>query len=462
MAAPTPPDHSPMIESSRTASLVRGLLPSSRIQGTFDAPGSKSIAQRVLLAAGLCTGETRVRGLPRAGDVDACLALIDAWGAEIHRVGDGADAVLHVRGRARGRLEPPATVSFGESGTLARFASAVLGLCAPEGREILLSVEGTLARRGSDPLFSALVAAGVEVRPEGTPWPVRIVPSVPPGRFVLEAPVSSQEISGLWTALAAFDWPHTVAVHGSIPSRPYLAITRHVLRRFGAVVAGRPGERGTVEFEVRGPLRAPKGVFEIEADASSAAVALAAACLSGGALEVRGIPGDSPQGDVRIVEHLAAFGCTAHRTEGGLAAHGFPTRGADLDLIGEPDLAPVLAAVAAGAALQHGATSTLRGLGTLPAKESDRLSVLATGLRRLGCGVETDQDLLRILPPEPGTSTAGKEAVLDPEGDHRMAFAFALFGLLRPGIGVQDPGCVAKSWPDFWADMRRLGAEGLE
>ena len=144
--------------------------------------------------------------------------------------------------------------------------------------------------------------------------------------------------------------------------------------------------------------------------------------------------------------------------EEGLHAHGFPRHGVELDLGGQPDLSPVLAAVAAGAALRHGASSTLRGLATLPGKESDRLSVLADGLRRIGLAALTGVDSLRV---EPGTAREEGEAPpveLDPRGDHRMAFAFALLGCLRPGVFVRDPGCVAKSWGSFWADLERLGA----
>jgi 3-phosphoshikimate 1-carboxyvinyltransferase len=194
----------------------------------------------------------------------------------------------------------------------------------------------------------------------------------------------------------------------------------------------------------------------LEPDASSAAVVLAAACLSGGAIVVPGLGPGSAQGDVRVVEHLAAFGCDAGFAPEGLVARGFPARAAELDLAGEPDLAPVLCAVAAGAALRHGARSVLRGLATLPGKESDRLSVLAAGLAALGFEAEAGTDFLTIGPGRAARARTGVR--LDPRGDHRMAFAFALLGCLRPDVLVLDPACVAKSWSGFWDDMERLGA----
>jgi 3-phosphoshikimate 1-carboxyvinyltransferase len=211
------------------------------------------------------------------------------------------------------------------------------------------------------------------------------------------------------------------------------------------------GER----FDVRGPLCAPEAPVAVEPDASAAAVALAAACLSGGEVLVPGIEPGSRQGDVRAVEHLLAFGCQAFATCEGLWARGAPTRGAELDLEREPDLAPVLAAVAARAARDAGARSRLSGLGTLPGKESSRIEVLAEGLRAVGLAARASADALEI---GPGIARASAGARHDPRGDHRMAFAFALLGLSWEGVLVSDPGCVAKSWPAFWEALERAGA----
>jgi 3-phosphoshikimate 1-carboxyvinyltransferase len=143
----------------------------------------------------------------------------------------------------------------------------------------------------------------------------------------------------------------------------------------------------------------------------------------------------------------------------GLGTSGPPTRGAQVDLSGHPDLAPPLAAVAAYAALHCGGTSELLGLGTLVGKESNRLEVLATGLKAVGVDVEVRHDEqvcgLRISPPE-SERKLPSEQLLDPCGDHRMAFAFGLFGLLQPGILVKDPMTVSKSWPSFWEDLGAL------
>jgi 3-phosphoshikimate 1-carboxyvinyltransferase len=434
----------------------RGFTRASRVAGRLRAPGSKSLAQRALVAAALADGSTRIAGLPGGDDVARALALIEACGASVVRL---APAAVRVDGRPPGPgrgLAPREPLELGESGTLARFALAVLGLCASTERWIELRASGTLARRRSDALIDALAASGVEF--ETRTFPVRLRPLGPATRIDLVAPRSSQELSGLLIALAAYPDENLVAVRGAVPSRPYVAMTRGVLARFGARVDERAGEGmsdGTSEFTVKGPLRAPDVPFEIEPDASLAAVALCAACIGGGELVASGLTRASLQGDVRIVEHLAAFGCDAGFAADGLFARGKPKRGARLDLSGEPDLAPPLVALAAAALLADGdARSEFVGLGTLPGKESSRIDVLARGLTALGFEVDATPTSLRLLAAPHETQPAR----LDAHGDHRMAFAFALLGMACDGVEVDDGVSVAKSWPGFWRELTELGA----
>ncbi|MCY2958576.1 MAG: hypothetical protein NTY35_00260 [Planctomycetota bacterium] len=424
------------------------------VRGAVRVPGSKSIAQRAVVLAGLCPGRTRLAGLPDGEDVVAALALVAATGARVERLSPAACAIDgRPPGPHRGwRADPP--LQAGESGTLARLATAAFGFCGDAGRTGTIDVRGTLAQRSSTALFAALRGAGVRTEPgDAVRWPVRITPLGPPSEVVLDNPASSQEVSALLIALAAWPGEAALVVRGEIPSRPYLALTVAALAQFGATVA-ESVMPGAAHFHVTGPLRAPEVPLSIEPDASAAAVALAAGCLSGGDVAIAGITSRSLQGDARIVEHLAAFGCEAGARDDALQARGLPTRPADLDLTGEPDLAPVLAAVAARAAIESGGTTRLRGLGTLPGKESSRIEVLAAGLRAAGFEATATRDALSI-----GRGTPRRPAEpLDSHGDHRMAFAFALLGLTIDGVLVADPGCVAKSWPGFWRDLERAGA----
>jgi len=439
-----------------SAAALLGLGPGSRIHGRPALPGSKSEAQRALLAAALAAGSTRLEGLSDGDDVRAARGLVAALGAEARSEGPGTLTVTGTR--PGGGPEPRGPLVVGESGTLARLATAAVALAGRPGARWTVQASGTLLFRKSPPLFHALTGAGVALLRQnlaGT-WPVELVSAAPPAEVVLASPVSSQEVSGLVLALAAHPETRVLRVRGPIPSEPYLRITERVLAAFGARVA-REDAGGEARFTVTGPLTAPETALAIEPDASAAAVVLAAACLSGGEVLVPGLGPASPQGDVRIVEHLAAFGCAAEASPEGLRARGFPARGAVLDLGGQPDLAPVLAAVAAGAALRHDASSVLTGLGTLPGKESDRLGGLARALDALGCTVEAGTDALGIGPPT-AAPPRDEALILDPRGDHRMAFAFALLGLLEPRVRVRDPGCVAKSWTGFWDALAALGA----
>lgn len=454
-----------MTEGARTLGLRPPRAGSGVVAGPVRVPGSKSIAQRAVVLAALAPGRTRLVALPDGDDVTSALALVAAAGARVTELAPAARAIDgRPPGPHRGWRADPALVA-GESGTLARLATAAFAFCGDAGRAGTIDVRGTLAKRASPALFAALRRAGVATEPrDALRWPARVTPIGPPNEVVLEDPSSSQEVSALLVALAAWPGEAVLDVRGAIPSRPYLALTTDALATFGAGVEERATAEGA-RFSVTGPLRAPDAPIAIEPDASAAAVALAAGCLSGGAVTVAGLGRRSRQGDARIVEHLGAFGCAASADDDASRASGFPSRGADLDLEGEPDLAPVLAVVAAGAAKACGATSRLRGLWTLPGKESSRIEVLVEGLRACGFEATGTNDSMTIGPgrgrPDQVTydsSGGASRAAHAPRADHRMAFAFALLGLLVDGVDVADPDCVAKSWPSFWRDLERAGA----
>ncbi|MFT7669593.1 MAG: 3-phosphoshikimate 1-carboxyvinyltransferase [Planctomycetota bacterium] len=432
----------------------RGLRPDQTIKGSLRPPGSKSLAIRSLLAAALAQGETQIACLPAGEDVEACLRVLRAAGISIEEQADGG---LRVTGRspAIGDFwKPLAALDCGESGTLARLVTAILGFCADPEKSHRIDVRGSLLLRSSDPLLDALRSAGVhiELESESGTWPLTLRPTKAGETLMLQSPVSSQELSGLLLSLVA--QPATprgrsILVMGGLPSEPYVDMTAGVLASFGARV-----DHVGAEWRALGPLIAPTEALEIETDASGAAVALAAGCLSGGEVRVPGFHEKSFQGDLAIVEHLGAFGCQVERQGAELVAKGRPTRAAELDLSDVPDLAPVLAAVAGAYALAAGPsakTTRLTGLETLNGKECRRVEVLAAGLRALGIDVRDNDEFLEI-----GASQGiaySPPLLLSAHGDHRMAFAFALLGLVRPDLMVSGSACVAKSWPTFWEDV---------
>lgn len=466
-----------------------GFEPGASVRGELRPSGSKSIAQRALVLASLCGEPLRISGLPvendGSSDVRAARELARACAQSYAEL---APAAVRIVGRPPGPARgwnPSAPLAVGESGTLARLALAALSLCGRAGSVHELRPSGTLTRRSSAALVDALVRAGVGLEALGGGDPratfaLRVRPIGPPNLITIDAPRSSQEVSALAIALAAWPDENEIVVTGPIPSRPYLDLTLAVLRRVGVAVDV-ASEGARTHVRVRGPLKGSASAPQTEApilvepDASSAAVALAAACLSGGEIVVPGLGPSSIQGDVRIVDHLRAFGCDASAERESLRARGFPLHGAELDLAATPDLAPVLAALGAAVALRartpgRESRTHLRGLETLPGKESSRIEVLARGLEQLGVAVEHGADFLAIAPRvdrAPGAaldvrgsppSSADAIVELDPHGDHRMAFAFALVGLVRAGVRVRDPRCVEKSWPSFWTDLAARGA----
>lgn len=457
----------------------RGLAPEMRVEGRIAVPGSKSVAQRALLLAALGPGGSRLRGVFEGADVEHMLGTLGALGLGPERERD--ELVWPQRsGLDRERQPAGSTIAVGESGTAARLWTALAGLgCLGPGPWTVES-EGSLSRRRSSALLNCLGGAGVGLvprNPDRGDFPLEVRPpargssaSQPDqdsrrGPLVLRSPGSSQEVTGLLLGMALGGHPGPLEVHGEIPSRPYVGITGDVLRRFGVRLAETgPGAdpddgegSGAARFRCQGPLRAHAAPLAIEPDASAAAVALAAGCLSGGRVQVAGLFADAAQGDVAIAGHLAAFGCRSGFDGQGMWAEGEPQRGARLDLTGEPDLAPVLAAVGAAAALLGRGPTELTGLGTLAGKESDRVQVLAAGLRATGFEVEADASTLRIARGASAQDAGAPVRVLDPHGDHRMAFAFGLLGLVVPGVRVSNPDCVSKSWPRFWTSLGNAG-----
>ncbi len=214
------------------------------------------------------------------------------------------------------------------------------------------------------------------------------------------------------------------------------------MRAFGAEV----GLRGDGVVVAAGGYRACR--YTVEADASAAVYAFAAAAITGGRVRVEGIDPDSTQADLGVLDVLAAMGCAVRRGEGGItvSAPAGGLRAVEVDMNDMPD---AVLAVAVTALFARG-TTTIRNVANLRLKESDRLGALETELRRLGAQANAGDDHLVVEPAE----LQGAE--IDTYDDHRMAMSFALAGLRVPGVVIRDPGCVAKTWPDFFEMLAAL------
>ncbi len=259
--------------------------------------------------------------------------------------------------------------------------------------------------------------------------------------------MSSQFLTGVLQALPLSGKPATVRVAGELISAPYIAITLSLMERFGVIT-----ERdGWSEFRIAGGQSyASPGRFVIEGDASGASYFLAAGAIgasNGDAVRVLGVGRDSIQGDVGFADALERMGASVRRGDDWLEADGGALRGIDIDCVAIPDAAMTLAV----AALFAEGPTVLRGIASWRVKETDRIAAMATELRKVGASVNEGPDWLRIAPPD-----RLLPATIDTYDDHRMAMCFSLASLGGVPIRINDPGCVAKTYPGYFADFRRL------
>ena len=413
--------------------------------GPLDAdvrlPGSKSITNRALVAAALATGESHLRGVLLADDTDAMLDGLARLGVDVAVDRDRRTVTIVGTG---GRLGAAGVeVDARLSGTTSRFLLPVLGLAPGPVR---LDGGAPLRRRPMGESIDALRALGATVEePEGRGHLPVVVSGgpVPGGAVAVRGDASSQFLSGLLLSAPPMADGLEVSVEGPLVSLPYVAMTVAVMRAFGATVHVGGDDRA---FAVAGTgYRAAD--FDVEPDASAASYVLAAAAICGGRVRVAGLGRGALQGDVAFADVLARMGAEVTRTDDAIEVRGTGVlHGVEVDMADISDTAQTFAAVAVFAE----GPSEARGIGFIRRKETDRIAAVVTELRRCGIGAEETDDGFRIEPGTPGP------AVIETYDDHRMAMSFALLGLRVPGIEIADPGCVAKTFPDYFEVLESM------
>jgi 3-phosphoshikimate 1-carboxyvinyltransferase len=423
----------------------------TRASGTLRLPGSKSISNRTLLLAALAEGATEVRGLLDSDDTRVMLEALRTLGV---RLAPGAGAGdWSVTGAPSGFPVKEASLFLGNAGTAFRSLTAVLAL--GDGRYRLEGVPRMHERPIGD-LVDALRQAGASIAcpgKEGYP-PLEIGPRDRRGGRVVRVrgEVSSQYLTGLLIALGATGGGVRVEVVGELISRPYVEMTLALMDRFGVRVEREGWEAFAVPAGAR--YRSP-GAIEVEGDASSASYFLAAGLLGGGPLRVEGVGRGALQGDVRFTEVIEAMGGRVAFGENWIEVSGRPPlRPLDADLNTIPDAAMTAAVLA----LFASGPSRLRNIASWRVKETDRLAAMATELRKLGAAVEEGGDYLAIEPPAgfPAAPASASRVAIDTYDDHRMAMCFALASFGPVQIRINDPGCVSKTFPDFFEAWSRV------
>lgn len=430
------------------------LAPIRRVRGTVKLPGSKSISNRILLLAALARGETRIHDLLESDDTGFMLEALRKLG--IACAAEGARSI-RVRGAAGAFPVKQAELFLGNAGTVFRPLTAVLALA---GGEYRLSGVPRMHERPIGDLVDALRRFGADIEylgKSGYP-PLAVHPAaLTPGAVVsVRGDVSSQFLTALLIALPLLRTETTITVEGDLVSKPYIEITLNTMRRFGVEVVREGWSAFTIPMT---PGYVSPGEIFVEGDASSASYFLAAGAISGlsGGVPVRveGVGRASIQGDVRFTEILERMGAEVVMGENWIEAGAgkeaakrgkFNAIAADLNHI--PDAAMTIAV----AALFADGPSTLRNIGSWRVKETDRIAAMANELRKLGAAVDEGDDFLHITPP----ATLNPKVSIDTYDDHRMAMCFSLAALGGVTVRINDPGCVAKTYPEYFEVLAKI------
>ena len=430
------------------------LEPVMHVEGTVRLPGSKSISNRTLLLAALAEGVTTIHDLLASDDTLVMLGALRALGIRWDEV-DERTIVVHGNGGALPEHE--ADLFMGNAGTAIRPLTAALAVI---GGDYTLHGVARMHERPIGDLVDALNAVGAQIEYTGEPGfpPLRIRRGhIHAERMAVRGNVSSQFLTAVLMAapLMARTHPVTIEVIGELISKPYIEITLNLMRRFGVEV----GQDGWQSFTVQpGQRYRSPGSIHVEGDASSASYFLAAGAIAGGPVRVEGVGKNSIQGDVRFADALERMGASITRGDNWIEASSNGALTAiDADFNHIPDAAMTIAV----AALYAEGTSTLRNIASWRVKETDRLAAMATELRKVGAEVEEGPDYIRITPP-----AELRPASIDTYDDHRMAMCFslaALDGKARRGnaMRINDPKCVAKTFPEYFETFSRIAKREL-
>jgi 3-phosphoshikimate 1-carboxyvinyltransferase len=439
------------------AALVR-VSPPRSFGGTVRLPGSKSLTNRALLLAGLASGQSRLRNVLECDDSLYLTEALRHLGVEISgRFDRAGDSLSELRVKGVGGPFPVKEGEFflGNAGTATRFLTAAL---TTAGGRYRVDGDARMRERPIGDLVRALGQLGADIRaPTGCP-PVEIGPGrLLGGEVHMPGSISSQFISAVLMASPLSLRPVVIRIsHGELVSRPYIDLTLECMKTFGAkaFLDDRTADGQPVFRVVAG--RVYKGCdFFVEGDASAASYFYAAAAVTGATVRVEGVGRESPQGDLRCADVLAAMGCRVNKESDAVTVTGGLLRGVDCNCADIPDVVPTLAAVAV---LARGRTRLL-GVSHLRYKESDRIVSLVSELGKLGAKVRELRDGIEIEGSLGQAHGALRGASIDTWGDHRIAMALSVASLAVPGIEVTRPQVVTKSYPGFFDDLRSLGAE---
>ena len=412
------------------------LSPIKRISGKVDLPGSKSLSNRVLLLSMLAEGTTHIRNLLDSDDVRYMIGALEQLGIRMEETRESNE--IRVEGCAAKIPNSDLELMLGNAGTAMRPLTAALTL--GQGCYVLDGVPRMRERPIVD-LVDGLRQLGAKVSllngPPGPPVEI-IASGLPGGTAEIKGSVSSQFLSAILMAAPSAQNDVTLKIIDTLVSVPYVEMTLKLMERFGVRVENRNFE----EFHIQGnQTYLSPGEFYVEGDASSASYFLAGAVITGGSVTVQGCGTESLQGDAKFAEVLERMGAETEWQPNSVTVHGKSLKGVDLDLNRMPDAAMTLAV----AALFAEGPTRIRNVYNWRLKETERMKAVTTELRKLGATVEEGEDYLVVDPPQKILPCE-----IETYDDHRMAMAFSLAACGSEPITILDPGCVSKTFPDYF------------
>ncbi|KFZ38397.1 3-phosphoshikimate 1-carboxyvinyltransferase [Shewanella mangrovi] len=414
-----------------------------RFNGEVNIPGSKSISNRALLLAALAKGTTTLTNLLDSDDIRHMLTALSQLGIKYQLSADKRTCTVTGNGGPFNSSRP-LSLFLGNAGTAMRPLCAALTLGTGDFE---LTGEPRMEERPIKDLVDAIAQLGANIqylKNDGFP-PVNILGSgLSGGTVKISGALSSQFLTALLMVAPLAKGDVNIEVVGELVSKPYIDITLALMAKFGVSVDNQQYQR----FHVKGNQQyiAP-GNLLVEGDASSASYFLAAGAIAGGEIKVTGVGKLSIQGDVKFADALAAMGADIEWGDDFIIARGSKLHGIDMDMNHIPDAAMTIAT----AALFAEGDTQLTNIYNWRIKETDRLSAMATELRKVGATVVEGEDFIKITPP-----VAMQHAEIDTYNDHRMAMCFSLVAFSDAGVTINDPDCTSKTFPDYFAQFQLL------
>ncbi|GIU54092.1 MULTISPECIES: 3-phosphoshikimate 1-carboxyvinyltransferase [Shewanella] len=419
------------------------LEPVKKVSGVVNIPGSKSISNRALLLATLAKGKTTLTNLLDSDDIRYMLASLKQLGVNYQLSENNTVCELEGLGKPLS-AEQAQTLFLGNAGTAMRPLCAALTLGSGE---FTLTGEPRMEERPIGDLVDSLRQLGANVtylKNDGFPPLTINADGLSGGEVEIAGDLSSQFLTALLMVAPLTKDTVNISIKGELVSKPYIDITIALMAQFGVKVINHDYRR----FEIKtGQQYVSPGKVLVEGDASSASYFLAAGAIQGGEVKVTGVGKLSIQGDVKFADVLEKMGADIEWGDDYIIARQAKLTAVDLDMNHIPDAAMTIAT----AALFAEGTTRITNIYNWRIKETDRLSAMATELRKVGATVEEGHDFIAVTPP-----AVLNTAAIDTYNDHRMAMCFSMMAFADCGITINDPDCTSKTFPSYFAEFARL------